>query len=275
MPHSGLRLASATHSQCISCLQKSQDLETINSDQASYIYICHGVVCKSGAQKICKTCLNKSLSELEIPSNMCSDYPRSHVARLLKTLRAKCGKIELSTMTDDEVKIATRLSRRQFLRLDNMIKVGVEALLTFLIICTMGISQRHAAVILKVNQSSISRRFNKVLQSFQEQVIPHQIGLKNFTVPVIREHHTPRLFSSLFQNVVLVCDGTYIHTQKSENFKSQKKTYSMHKNRSLVKFLVFTAPNGRVVEAFGHSWQMVIIMMSGFSITASTCLSHP
>ena len=123
--------------------------------------------------------------------------------------------------------------------------------MTFLIICTMGISQKHAAVILKVNQSSISRRFNRVLQSFQEQIIPHQIGLKNLTLPVIRERHTPRLFSSLFQNVVLVCDGTYIYTQKSENFKTQKKTYSMHKHRSLVKFLVFTAPNGRVVEAFG------------------------
>lgn len=50
---------------------------------------------------------------------------------------------------------------------------------------------------------------------------------------------------------ILVADGTYIYIQKSQQFKFQRKCYSLHKHRPLVKPMVFVSTSGYILSVIG------------------------
>ena len=50
---------------------------------------------------------------------------------------------------------------------------------------------------------------------------------------------------------ILVLDRTYVHIQKSSDYPLQRKLYTMHKNRPLVKMMMIVATKGYMVSAMG------------------------
>lgn len=50
---------------------------------------------------------------------------------------------------------------------------------------------------------------------------------------------------------ILVVYGTYVFIQKSNNFKFQRRSYSQHKNRPLVKPMVIVSTTGYIVSVLG------------------------
>ncbi|OWF40567.1 hypothetical protein KP79_PYT19999 [Mizuhopecten yessoensis] len=50
---------------------------------------------------------------------------------------------------------------------------------------------------------------------------------------------------------ILVIDGTYIYIQKSGQFMFQRRSYSMHKHRPLVKPMMFVTTTGYIVNVLG------------------------
>lgn len=50
---------------------------------------------------------------------------------------------------------------------------------------------------------------------------------------------------------IIVCDGTYIYIEKSWNYEFQRKSYSMHKSRPLLKPLILTSTTGYILELIG------------------------
>jgi hypothetical protein len=54
-----------------------------------------------------------------------------------------------------------------------------------------------------------------------------------------------------FPNVRFIADGTYLYIQKSEDFVTQKITYSSQKSRNFIKEMVFTAADGTFLEIYG------------------------
>ena len=61
----------------------------------------------------------------------------------------------------------------------------------------------------------------------------------------------PYTFRVHFPNVVLLLDCTYVYIEHSKNFALQYSTFSKHKYRNLVKFLVICYPNGRIADVQG------------------------
>ena len=49
----------------------------------------------------------------------------------------------------------------------------------------------------------------------------------------------------------VIWDGTYSYTQKREDYKMARKTYSGHKNRQLLKFTSIVLPDGYVLDTIG------------------------
>jgi hypothetical protein len=72
--------------------------------------------------------------------------------------------------------------------------------------------------------------------------VPLYHGFESVTRESILCNHTRQLAKSLFcsssDNIVLVLDGTYIYINRSNNYKFQRRTYSLHKDRPLVKPMV-------------------------------------
>ena len=63
--------------------------------------------------------------------------------------------------------------------------------------------------------------------------------------------HTPLAFAAKYPHCKLQMDCTYVFLQKSANFALQKWSFSWHKKRNLVKWLIATYPDGFLAGAWG------------------------
>ncbi|XP_045216033.2 uncharacterized protein LOC123566193 [Mercenaria mercenaria] len=85
--------------------------------------------------------------------------------------------------------------------------------------------------------------------------VPLYLGIESLTREDIINNHTRPLAKSLFNanngQLILVLDGTYVYIQKSNNFSFQRRTYSMHKGRPLVKPMVIVTTTGYFVTIMG------------------------
>ena len=73
---------------------------------------------------------------------------------------------------------------------------------------------------------------------------PHHIGLQHIDRQTVLNHHqtaiTTELFTTSPNQVCIVMDGTYLYIEKSSNNEMQRRTYSFHKHRHLVKPMLIT-----------------------------------
>ena len=47
---------------------------------------------------------------------------------------------------------------------------------------------------------------------------------------------------------ILILDDTYVYVQKSNNNSMQRRSYSLHKKRSLIKMMMVFSSNGEIFE---------------------------
>lgn len=88
-----------------------------------------------------------------------------------------------------------------------------------------------------------------------ENFVPQNLGFQHISRENVIQHHTRPLAESLFggtgSQALLVLDGTYIYIQKSSNFTFQRKSYSLHKGRPLVKPMVIVSTSGYYISVIG------------------------
>ncbi len=65
---------------------------------------------------------------------------------------------------------------------------------------------------------------------------------------MINVAHTTDISKVLFEieedQLVVVWDGTYVYIEKSSDYSFAKKTFSMHKNRPLIKMMMIVSTKG-------------------------------
>lgn len=92
-------------------------------------------------------------------------------------------------------------------------------------------------------------------QALLKDFVPLNLGLSHVSREEVINHHTRKLAQSLFtesdDKVILVLDGTYIYIQKSNNFQFQRRSYSVHKGKPLVKPMVIVTTTGYFVTVMG------------------------
>ncbi|CAF1017982.1 unnamed protein product [Brachionus calyciflorus] len=85
--------------------------------------------------------------------------------------------------------------------------------------------------------------------------VPQYLGEKRFSRDQWLGQNT-KMVKSLFDltddQFVIIADGTYCYCQKSSNNMVQRKLYSGHKKRPLVKPFVITASNGKIIDVYGN-----------------------
>ncbi len=89
---------------------------------------------------------------------------------------------------------------------------------------------------------------------FCRYFVPLNLGAKHISLKEIVENHTTT-YSNVFngdKTATLIWDGTYLYVEKSSaNHKIQRMTYSLQKNRNLVKFMSICATDSYVIDAIG------------------------
>jgi hypothetical protein len=87
-------------------------------------------------------------------------------------------------------------------------------------------------------------------------LFPKTLVYNHISRQEVIKNHTRPLAQSLFGNdaqtqAIAVLDGTYIYIQKSNNFHFQRRTYSLHKDRPLVKPMVVVSTDGYFLTVVG------------------------
>jgi hypothetical protein len=79
------------------------------------------------------------------------------------------------------------------------------------------------------------------------------LGISRATRDLLRSHQTAETLG-LFCNegqAAVVLDGTYTYVQKSSNNSFQRKSFSGHKHRHLLKPFMIVCPDGYIIDAIG------------------------
>ncbi|CAF3389448.1 unnamed protein product [Rotaria socialis] len=90
----------------------------------------------------------------------------------------------------------------------------------------------------------VSRIIHQVTEALMKNFVPKHTGFRHVSRQTVLEQHQTlkanMLLTSNNQQVVVVMDGTYLYLQKSANNELQRRNYSTHKHRHLIKPMIIT-----------------------------------
>ncbi|WAR16806.1 hypothetical protein MAR_031400 [Mya arenaria] len=118
-------------------------------------------------------------------------------------------------------------------------------------------SNKLISTVLNLSRSQVQRSIVSVKKQLMKYFVPHFVGFQHIdSRDVIQSYTRPLAFSLFGRNdcsppAILVLDGTYIYINKSSNNKFQRRTYSVHKKRSLVKPMMIVSTSGYIVSVIG------------------------
>lgn len=120
----------------------------------------------------------------------------------------------------------------------------------------MGISTRELGQL----YDEPSERQAKSLIIFVRELLynsftPRNLGVQVITRDRILSNHTTTkakiLLDAKDDSIISIWDATYIYIEKSSNYEFQRSTYSMHKHRPLLKFMILVATDGHIIDVVG------------------------
>ena len=93
--------------------------------------------------------------------------------------------------------------------------------------------------------------FTSVREALATHFVPCFLGPDHLTPDQAKAHNT--IYSTKFfgDKPTTIWDGTYLYTYRSLNYSAGRKFYSMHKGRTLAKFMSIVLPDGYVLDTIG------------------------
>jgi hypothetical protein len=90
----------------------------------------------------------------------------------------------------------------------------------------------------------VSRIIHAAKLALKRDFVPHHLGFHHIDRDAVLLHHQTTIATKLMaeqdDQVIIVMDGTYLFVQKSSDNLFQRRSYSMHKHRNLIKPMVIT-----------------------------------
>ena len=165
-----------------------------------------------------------------------------------------------SSFTTHDYQALTGLSLEQFNDLCNCIpksslyntsnRTSRMAIGAILMKLRLGLSHEILAVLLGLSDcKTVSNVLQSARVALMKHFVPHNLGFEHISRRTLIDQRTRPLAQILLADnnndkAILVLDTTYIYVQKSTNNKLQRKLYSVHKKRSLVKMMMVVSTNG-------------------------------
>lgn len=105
-----------------------------------------------------------------------------------------------------------------------------------------------------ISARTVARRIKTVRSSMEKDLLPIQLDRVKTREELIEQ--STDLCQALFSTddspkAVLICDGTYIFVNKSQNYDFQKKTYTSQKKTNFVRIMMCVTANGTIIHATG------------------------
>lgn len=171
--------------------------------------------------------------------------------------------MNLKTVTEKELVVFTGLNKEQFTLLGTFCGTLRDS-------CVASVENRLGMLLMKLRhdlsnellgalfgfqyQGSVSNALKSVRQTLMTHFVPSVLGSKNLSRSFLLSKvpaWAQKLYGVGDDKLVLVFDGTYIYTEKSNNYSLQRRLYSVQKGRPLVKPMMIVTPSGYIVDIVG------------------------
>lgn len=271
--------AGKSHSSCCVCKDRKSKFQTLSTENRHKAFLSTGHLLLSGA-RCCPTHIDSdgSLNEQAIlhfkslSSSSTTFFNKTELLALITDIRSIALKNENLRIDFDN---KNTLKDSDFLNLTGITKENFEDLIShvksirqtknrsirtcialFLVRLRTGMSYRMLSTLFNIGKTGIRRAIATARKELSINFTPKYLGFQHISRQDIKDNHTRPLAKELFGNeienpVILVADGTYVYIQKSNNFKFQRRSYSLHKNRPLVKPMIIVSTTGYIVSVLG------------------------
>lgn len=176
--------------------------------------------------------------------------------------------VDENSFTDDEFFQFSPVTKEQFVQLFNYCDevpceggnryVSKTDLLMFLCKLRQGLSDEFLTIIFKYpSRQATSMAVSTVRKSLMQRFVPQNIGFDSITRENYIARHVTEFGNTLYNaepnipRVIAVIDGTYSYIPKSSNFRVLRQSFSLHKNRHLLKPVLIVALDGFILDIQG------------------------
>ena len=270
-----------SHSTCCICKKRSPKLITVATESRYKLFVEKGHLLLSGSRCCCSHLDSDKYFKEEalclISEEFAKDpntfFNKSDILSLITNIRAiaiRNDKYRIdfdnkNTLSDAEYQTLTGITKDDFEDLCSNVNSNAirctknrssrTCIALLLVKLRTGLSNRMLSTLFNIGKSSVRRSIVSARHCLATHFTPQYVGFEHITrEDVIRKHTRPlaqELFGSVCEHpAILVVDGTYIYIQKSNNFQFQRRSYSMHKHRPLVKPMVMVTTTGYIVSIF-------------------------
>ncbi|CAF2050509.1 unnamed protein product [Rotaria magnacalcarata] len=170
-------------------------------------------------------------------------------------------------MSDSNCRVLTGLTRDQFSDLCSAIPASAlrhtdvrsprTAIACLLVKLRLGLSHEALCTLFCIDDKrKMARILDRACTAIKKYFVPKHLGFDHIErSKVIKDHTRPLAKILLGENdsdqAILILDGTYCYIQKSSNNLLQRRTYSMHKGRPLVKPMMIVSTDGYIISTIG------------------------
>lgn len=167
----------------------------------------------------------------------------------------------LDSFDDNEFHFWTSMTKTQFTNMLDQVpslrarsRNPATVLGIFLCKVRTGEPNERLATLFKMSRRALEKKLRLARQCLTQDFVPLYLGVDHIsrTDVVARNLTIPdTFFGNEGRNAVVICDGTYIYLQKSMNFLFQRKSYSLHKFRNLLKPFLIVCADGYIIDVYG------------------------
>ena len=211
---------------------------------------------------------NPSLSLLQT-SKKSDFYSRTDITELTSNIRKMMKTMSHlnfdmpSLMTDDQYMDLIGMNQSQFTELCASIKslrnTATRSIRTCMAVFFMklrtGLPNSILAVLFRLKPFQVRRIVESARVSLMTDFVPLHLGFNHISHDEFCASHTTpiarQLFSTDNNQAILVLDGTYLYIQKSSDYSFQRRSYSLHKHRPLIKPMVIVGSDGYILTVLG------------------------
>ncbi|CAF4439115.1 unnamed protein product, partial [Rotaria magnacalcarata] len=140
---------------------------------------------------------------------------------------------------------------------NTQLRSSYQAIGCLLVKLRLGLSNSVLSLLFSLpDVKAVSRVLDSARTSLMEHFVPRYLGFQHISRQDVIDKHTRPLAARLFtkpgdNNAILILDGTYVYVQKSANNIVQRKTFSLHKGRPLIKPMMLVSTDGYIISAIG------------------------
>ena len=129
------------------------------------------------------------------------------------------------------------------------------ALAVFLLKMRLGLSNTLLSSLFHLKSKRVmSRIVHETADALLKDFVPYHLGFQHIDRKTVLQSHQTAIASQLMcdqdDQVIVVMDGTYLFEQKSSNNRFQRRSFSMHKHRNLIKPMITTATESLTIITY-------------------------